>query len=149
MASDLAWQQKKEEPFFLAVVLKEENVLLLKLVENKPKTLRRSSEFERIKKLGKRQVLNSWLLISYLPNETDGLRFGCTITKKVGPAVIRNKLKRWSREFFRKSAENDENLKIDINLVFKPMGGEFYKKLKYTEFEKALVEGFKRIRKAS
>ena len=36
-----------------------------------------------------------------LENEVEGGRVGITVTKKVGNAVVRNRIKRWVREFVR------------------------------------------------
>lgn len=38
---------------------------------------------------------------AYLENEVEGGRVGITVTKKVGNAVTRNRIKRWVREFVR------------------------------------------------
>jgi ribonuclease P protein component len=101
-------------------------------VENK---LKRSSDFLNIKLRGKRKSLSSWLLLSFQKNNLEHLRFGCTISSKVGSAVTRNRLKRWTREYFRKAIDDGFNPAIDINLVFKPMPKGFYSKLSHTDFD--------------
>ena len=64
---------------------------------------------------------------------------GLDFVKKNGKAVVRNRLKRWGREFL-----NDFKQKnIDINFIFKIKGPEFYKKLSHSEFDKTLQKAFK------
>jgi len=105
------------------------------LVENKiPAVIKRSADFLLIKNKGKRKVLSPWLVVGYRRNDLGQLRYGCTITRKVGSAVVRNRLKRWAREFFRRMAADGFNPEYDINLVFRPVSGEFYKGLSYSVF---------------
>jgi len=42
------------------------------------------------------------LLILFLPGRTATSRFGITVSRKVGNAVIRNRVKRWLREGIRR-----------------------------------------------
>jgi ribonuclease P protein component len=119
-------------------------------VENKPSTkkqlsLKRSSDFLNIKLRGKRKSLSSWLLMSFKANDVGHLRFGCTISSKVGSAVIRNKLKRWTKEYFRKAIKDGFNPEFDINLVFRPMAKDFYTKLTFSDF----CESMENVKKTS
>ncbi len=71
-------------------------------MENKrPSVIKRSSDFLLIKESGQKKLLSAWLLLSYKKNSLDTWRFGTTASRKIGPAVIRNKLKRWVRSYFR------------------------------------------------
>lgn len=71
--------------------------------------------------------------MSFHLSESKELRFGMTIPKKVGSAVLRNRLKRWCREYFRTNFSTNSP-SLDLNLVFFPQPGEFYKKVTYQEF---------------
>lgn len=75
------------------------------------------------------------------------MRFGVTASRKVGSAVVRNKLKRWSREYFRACLTAGKSIEADINLIFKPMDSNFYKGLPYEEFVKAMDKGLGVLRK--
>lgn len=75
------------------------------------------------------------------------LRFGVTASRKVGPAVTRNKLKRWIREYFRAYVKAGNNLEADINIIFKPIDPQFYKGIPYDEFVKAMDRGIQSVRK--
>jgi len=52
------------------------------------------------------------------PGTTDGSRLGITVSRKVGNAVKRNRIKRWVREVFRKHPEIFVK-PIDIVLIAK------------------------------
>lgn len=117
-------------------------------MENKSSTvLRRRSEFTDLQISGKRHWASNWLLLNYKINSLGQIRFGVTASRKVGSAVIRNKLKRWCRDFFRESLKCGNSLSADINVIFKPMEGGFYKDLSYEEFIKVLEVGIQVVRK--
>ena len=79
--------------------------------------------------------------------------FGMTVSRKVGDAVVSNKLKRWTREnlriFLAKNTNSNEKneIKIDVNFIFKPMPQGFYKGLLHSEFEKIFSLAFAQLRK--
>lgn len=64
--------------------------------------LRRRSEFLRVQDKGQKLTADC-LLCLVLPNgRTDGLtRLGLTVSTKVGPSVVRNRIRRRLRELFR------------------------------------------------
>ena len=63
--------------------------------------LRRSSEFERVRRRG-RSVSNQLLVVSFAANQLGENRYGFAIGRRVGKAVRRNKVKRWLREAVRR-----------------------------------------------
>jgi len=80
------------------------------------------------------------------------LHFGVTASRKVGSAVVRNKLKRWSREYFRdfvtRSNQTGSPIDVSINIIFKPIDQGFYKGLSFEEFKKAMDIGVEVLRKS-
>lgn len=88
--------------------------------QNFPKSLRllRPAEFARVSKTGKRRFSKSFVLIvaerpqdcEIAPEKTADLprvepgapRLGITVSRKVGKAVVRNRIKRGIREWFRR-----------------------------------------------
>lgn len=62
--------------------------------------LRKSADFRRIQDHGRR-VRQAHLLAMCLPGDASGSRFGITVSRKVGNAVVRNRVKRWLREAIR------------------------------------------------
>lgn len=69
--------------------------------------LRRSRDFQRVSRRGRRASSRHFvLLVAPSENETafaDG-RLGLTVSRRVGGAVVRNRVKRRAREWFRRSA---------------------------------------------
>ena len=115
-------------------------------MENNFKVLTQSSEFYKIKTYGRRVYPAPWIVFNYLKNDQGSLRFGWTISKKIGSAVVRNKLKRWLREYFRAYVKtNPLNSGVDINVVLRPIDQEFYQNMDHSEFDKSLEKGLKLI----
>ena len=104
-------------------------------------SLKLQAEFKSLKEHGKFIHINHWLAVSYKKNTQGKLRWGWTISKKVGSAVVRNRLRRWGREFVR--GINDD---VDINFIFKAKGKDFYTALSHDEFEKAFTRVFEKIK---
>lgn len=67
--------------------------------------LRKSRDFQRVQR-GGRKIRHPHLFVLYLPGETACSRFGLTVSRKVGNAVHRNRVKRWIREILREERED-------------------------------------------
>lgn len=67
--------------------------------------LKESSDFERVYRAGS-LVQNEYLRLYVLDQEQDApARLGLTVTKRLGKAAVRNRLKRLIREWFRTRKE--------------------------------------------
>lgn len=60
------------------------------------------SEFERMKVSGLK-AQDRHVFAVFMPSTTGSTRIGITITKRVGNSVIRNRFKRFVREFYRQN----------------------------------------------
>jgi len=113
-------------------------------VENKLQTLK-SKEFEKLFFRGRKKNLSPWLFASFFKEKN--LKVGFTLPRKVAKACVRNKLRRWMKEILRKESFSSP---LHINFVFssrnKNFGREFFKNLKYREFEYEFSKGLKKIR---
>jgi ribonuclease P protein component len=108
-------------------------------VESNPRfrSLSPRSEFLRLKEKGHSFHVNSWLLANVEGTRTNQVRCGWTIPKPIGPAVLRNRFRRWGREYLRKWAAGSE-LSLDLNLIFKRREPGFYKSVSHKDFDGAM-----------
>lgn len=79
------------------------------------KGIRKDSDFRKVYKHGK-SFANKYLVMYILDNKSDFNRVGFSVSKKVGKANIRNKVRRRIREGFRLNC--DEHIKDGYDLVF-------------------------------
>ncbi|OQY59399.1 MAG: ribonuclease P protein component [Desulfobacteraceae bacterium 4572_88] len=79
--------------------------------------LLKRSEFLRLSKIGKR-LHNKHFLAVFHPSQENRTRLGITVTKKIGNAVTRNRIKRLSRECFRLNRHSISG-SWDINIIAK------------------------------
>jgi ribonuclease P protein component len=84
----------------------------------KERRLRRRREFLRVQGQGKKlHVRNFFVFVQRGPESTlaEGPRLGITVTRRVGNAVVRNRIKRFVREVFR---VRRMELRRELNLVW-------------------------------
>ena len=79
------------------------------------KGLKKDSDFRKVYKYGK-SVANKYLVMYILNNKLEYSRLGISVSKKVGNATVRNKVKRRIREAYRNLI--DENVKSGYGIVF-------------------------------
>jgi ribonuclease P protein component len=108
--------------------------------------LKKRSDFLFILKNGQRVRPSDWILFNFVLSESGEMRCGWTLPRQVGSAVIRNKLKRWSRIYFRNVLAQGHGLPIDVNVVFRKAEPDFYKKLNYEQFSRILDKGWQQVR---
>ncbi len=107
--------------------------------------LKNSKDFEILKSKCSKVFLEKKILVCYFPNNLGYHRFGWTLPRSVGNAVLRNRMKRYAREFFRSQNHLISNSKLDVNLVFLKSGSHQLKKMDYNEFQKLLLPCWQKI----
>ena len=83
--------------------------------ESYPKKHRllRRPDYLRVQRRGRR-VKGKYLVAVRLPNDVGHTRFGLVVSRKVGNAVARNRVKRWLREIVRRLDRHDP---VDLVLI--------------------------------
>jgi len=81
------------------------------------------------------------------PNDSEKCRVGWTLPKFVGPAVVRNRLRRWGRERVRVWDFDQWSESLDFNFVFKKKAADFYKNLSREDFGTAFIRAFEKVRR--
>jgi ribonuclease P protein component len=76
--------------------------------------LRHNSDFQRVRQIGK-SYASPILVLAFLRNELEYSRFGFVVSKRLGKAVRRNKIKRQMREIVRLEMSH---IKPGFDLVF-------------------------------
>jgi ribonuclease P protein component len=84
--------------------------------------LRTSQQFKTLSKHGNRHY-NRLFIIICQKNQASRSRLGITVSKKVGKAVKRNRIKRIIRDFFRLN-RHDLTESLDINIIARKAAGE-------------------------
>jgi ribonuclease P protein component len=101
--------------------------------------LSRSAEFERVYRQG-RSVANRHLVLYTFPNaSTERPRLGLSVSRKVGGAVERNRVKRLLREAFAQ-AQDDLLSGQDVVVVARPPAGELAEREGLAGMDASLAE---------
>ena len=79
--------------------------------------LRKTSDFQRVRQGGKRRQSPHFIVV-VLDRSNSLTRLGLTVSRKVGGAVQRNRVKRLVREFFRNHF-NSLSVGVDISIIAK------------------------------
>ena len=105
------------------------------VAETFPKSarLRKRPEFLKLQRTGKKIHSRNFVVI-YQTSEGDLSRLGVTVSSKVGNAIVRNRIKRYVRETFRRRRQNIEPA-LDILVIAKKSAWE----VSFAQVEKELA----------
>jgi len=102
----------------------------------KLRRLRKSWEFQKVWKMGCKLHTPHFILL-LAENSFSHSRLGLTISRKVGNAVMRNRVKRYVREFFRHEI-GSFNSTVDFSVVAKRGAAALSQNDVYVELKRAL-----------
>ena len=100
---------------------------------NRTQGLKKDSDFRKVYKHGK-SFANRYLVMYILKNKSENSRIGISVSKKVGKAIIRNKVRRRIKESYRLNI--DENVKYGYDIVF--IARVAIKDAEYKDVEKSM-----------
>jgi len=96
---------------------------------NRKYSLKKNEEFQSVFKKGK-SVANRQFVVYQMVKEEEAIRFGLSVSKKIGNAVMRNRIKRLMKEVLRElSLEMYQNRDIVI-IARKPTSNMDYQEMK-------------------
>ncbi|WP_130805446.1 ribonuclease P protein component [Senegalia massiliensis] len=105
---------------------------------NKIESLKNNREFRRVYDKGK-SLSNKYLVIFFIKNGLEYNRVGFSVTKKIGNAVIRNRVKRLIKEAFRL---NSEGINQGYDIIF--LSRIRCNQATYVDVEKSILNLLKR-----
>ena len=108
----------------------------------KPKRLAKRREFLRVYETG-RKLFSRYSILFFAANDLTHSRIGITATKKLGKANVRNRLKRWTREVYRREREplGLDRRRLDIVVNVKPNAAS----VSFAEFRDDLTRVLRRV----
>lgn len=108
----------------------------------KERRLAKRREFVRVYETG-RKHFSRYTVLFFAANGLTHSRIGITATKKLGKANVRNRLKRWTREVYRRQREplGLDARTIDIVVNVKPNAAAS----SFEDFSRDLVRGLQRV----
>ena len=112
----------------------------------KPKRLAKRREYLRVYETG-RKFFTRYAVLFFAGNDLAHSRIGITATKKIGKANVRNRLKRWTREVYRRQRGplDLDDRRLDIVVNVKPTAAE----ASFQDFRDDLGRALRRIAKES
>jgi len=106
------------------------------------KRLTKRREFLRVYEKG-HKVVSRYVVLFFAANELPLSRIGITATKKLGKANIRNRLKRWTREVYRRQREplGIDERSLDVVVNVKPNAAA----ASFTDYSRDLGRALQRV----
>lgn len=108
----------------------------------RPKRLAKRRDFLRVYETG-RKIFSRYTVLFFASNDLSHSRLGVTATKKLGKANVRNRLKRWTREVYRRRREplSLDARRFDIVVNIKPNAAD----IAFSEFSDDLSRALQRV----
>lgn len=113
---------------------------------DRSRRLRRRAEFQQVFDSGQR-IRGRFLTVLVASGQSSRTRLGIVASRKLGDSVKRNRAKRLIREIFRRSAQHDDSMGVDVVVIpRKELFDATYPGLQ-EDFQGALARGMARLRR--
>ena len=106
-------------------------------------TLKKRQSFKQVYSRG-RYAANSLFVVYALANKTSSNKIGFTVTKKIGNAVVRNRIRRWLKESVRLTA-SDLKQGYDLVIIARGPMGVLPKDGAFKKVNESIMPLFKRL----
>lgn len=106
---------------------------------NKQQRIKKNEEFQEVFKRGKSSANRQFVIYSLEKDEQPYFRLGLSVSKKVGNAVTRNRVKRLVKEIFMKHKDQIKSARDYIIIARNPVAT-----MDFAEMEKSLLHVLKR-----
>jgi len=108
----------------------------------RPKRLAKRRDFLRVYETG-RKIFSRYSVLFFASNDLSHSRLGVTATKKLGKANVRNRLKRWTREVYRRQREplGLDARRFDVVVNIKPNAAD----IAFRDFSDDLTRALQRV----
>jgi ribonuclease P protein component len=108
----------------------------------KEKRLAKRREFLRVYETG-RKLFSRYSVLFFADNGLPHSRIGITTTKKIGKANVRNRLKRWTREVYRRQREplDLDAHRFDVVVNVKPNAAD----ATFSDYSEDLIRVLRRV----
>ncbi len=103
--------------------------------------IKKNDEFQKMYNEFNKKIFSNYSVIYLKKNNLEFSRFGVVVSKKVGNAVVRNRVKRLFREMIRNNLSYIKR-GYDIIIISKKHTGETIEQIKYENIEKDLKKTF-------
>ena len=104
--------------------------------------LRKHAQFSRVQSKGRR-IGGKFLIVFFAPSSFLGVRFGLTVSKRVGCAVVRNRVKRRLRDILRQNKNQLDPAQLDVVCIARAEAA----KASYHALKKDILDIFERAKK--
>jgi len=145
MASVSVWAQAMDAKFYKDVVRKADMCCL----HNGKTSIKKNQDFKRVYSQGK-YAADPMLVAYALANGVGVNRLGITVSKKVGCAVVRNRVRRWVKESYRllpNILEGQATVSYDIVFIARASAGQLIGKGSFHQIDKSVKALLVRLEK--
>ena len=111
---------------------------------HKLETISSKQVFNNLRQNGNKIYTQQGLIFCFADNSKT--MYSWTISKYVGNAVLRNKLKRLCRESVKKNIEHLQDLNLYINIIFPAKKSKMFQSLRFVDIDTAVKEFIKKYK---